>query len=145
MMRMKIISRVVTAACLAAAVAESASACGCEPLAAKESKKRSEVVFSGTVIDSHKELSPDGEEWRVRLKVENFWKGEPGEEVIVYTAGECMVRFGQGENHLVFAARQEGRGRLITDACRNSGPLELHSGEVEKLGKPKRRPPKETE
>ena len=145
-MMKKMLSRIFLAACCLAACAEAASAaCGCEPLTAKESKKQAEAVFTGTVIDAYKERSTEGEEWRVRLSVEDFWKGDPGEEVIVYTAGECMVNFEPGKKYLVFAARQAGRGRLITEVCRNTATLDARSEELSKLGKPKQRRPKETE
>ena len=142
---MKMMSRVFLAACCVAACAEAARACGCEPLTAKESKKASEAVFTATVIDAHRERGADGEEWRVRLSVEDFWKGDPGDEVVVYTAGECMVTFEPGKKYLVFAARQAGRGRLITEVCRNTAALDLRSEELTKLGKPKARRPKGTE
>ncbi|HYN85450.1 MAG TPA: hypothetical protein VER32_09365 [Pyrinomonadaceae bacterium] len=137
------VSRFLLTACCLVACAEAARACGCEPLAAKESKKVSEAVFTATVVESHKEMSPDGEEWRVKLKVEDHWKGDPREEEIVYTSGDCMVRFAPGQRLLVFAARQAGRGRLITDVCRGTAPVELTSEALAKLGKPKKRPSRE--
>lgn len=145
MMMKKMLSRMFLAACCLAACADVARACGCEPLTTKESKKTSEVVFTGAVIDSYRERGADGEEWRVRLSVEDFWKGDPGEEVIVYTSGECMVTFEPGKKYLVFAARQAGRGRLITEVCRNTAPLDARTEELAKLGKPKQRRPKGTE
>jgi len=144
-MMVKMVSRIFLAACCVAACAEAARACGCEPLTTKEAKKTSEAVFTGTVIDSYRERGADGEEWRVRLSVEDFWKGDPGEEVIVYTASDCMVTFEPGKKYLVFAARQAGRGRLITDVCRSTATLDTRSEELAKLGKPKQRRPKGTE
>lgn len=145
MMMKKMLGRIILAACCVAACAERARACGCEPLTAKESKKQAEAVFTGTVIDSHRERGADGEEWRVRLSVEDFWKGDPGEEVILYTSGECMVTFEPGKKYLVFAARQPGRGRLTTEVCHNTAPLDARAEDVTKLGKPKQRRPRETE
>lgn len=138
-MMMKVVMRFVLTACCVLVCAEAARACGCEPLAAKESKKVSEAVFTATVIDSHKEMSPDGEEWRVRLKVEEHWKGDPRDEEIIYTAGECMVKFAPGDRLLVFAALQAGRGRLITDVCRGTRPVEQSAEALTTLGKPKKR------
>ena len=146
MMMKKMLGRMFLAACCLAACAVSASAeCGCEPLTTKESKKTAEAVFTGTVIDSHRERGADGEEWRVRLSVEDFWKGDPGEEVIVYTSGECRVTFEPGKKYLVFAARQPGRGRLSTEVCHNTATLDARAEEPAKLGKPKQRRPKGAE
>lgn len=138
-------AKAVLAACCLMALGEAASACVCDPnLTTKKLRGQAEAVFAGTVLESHREFGPDGLEWRVRLKVDDFWKGDLGEEVIVYTdASDCAVSFERGQKYLVFARRQEGRGRLVTNVCMKSGPLDSRAEDVAKLGRPRQRPARE--
>lgn len=142
---MKTFARLIIVACCLTAAAEAAYGCVCDPeMTTKKAKERAEAVFSGTVVESHREMSPGGMEWRVRIKVDDFWKGDVGEEVIVYTdESDCAARFEAGRKYLVFARRQEGRGRLVTDTCMKTAPLDAGSEDVAKLGRPKRRAPRE--
>ncbi|HYO63252.1 MAG TPA: hypothetical protein VER08_06300 [Pyrinomonadaceae bacterium] len=133
--------RLVLAACCAAACAPRAFACSCELTTMSKAKGRAEVVFAGTVLDSHRERSAEGtdaHEWRVRLSVEQRWKGDGEGTVVVYTSGTCRSDFEAGRKYLVFARRQEGRGRLTTDTCMMTRRLESASDEdLRKLGKAK--------
>lgn len=141
---MRMFALVVLAACAWLACPQLALACKCVPASTGEARKRAEVVFVGTVIDSQRELSPNGLEWRVRLKVEDFWKGDVKDEVVVYTdTSDCAVSFEVGKKYLVYARRQEGRGRLFTHLCMKTGPADAAAEDLAKLGRPKQRPPAE--
>ena len=144
-------ARIVAATCAvlvcapAALPANSESDVKCPVYAVKPAIKSADTIFVGAVVSSHREIGPDGEEWRVRLKVEDYWKGEPDEDQIVYTSGNCPVSFEAGQRYLVYARRQEGRGRLITDITMKTGPADGAAEDLTKLGKPKLRRPKETQ
>jgi hypothetical protein len=128
---------VLLAACLAPTCARGASApCECKKsLTPGEARKAAEAVFVGTVVESHRELTQGGFEWRVRLSVEQSWKGADEGELIVYvTGGDCAVSFEAGKRYLVYARRQEGRGRLVTDSCARTAPFEAGSEDLQKLG-----------
>jgi hypothetical protein len=121
--------------------ARSASAaCSCEPLTVSKARDRAEAVFVGTVVESFREVTANGFEWRVRLRVEQTWKGaSDADEVIIYTSGDCMISFDAGKKYLVFARRQDGRGRLVTDSCMKTASLDASADDVQKLGKSKER------
>jgi hypothetical protein len=135
-----VLLKIVLAACCAAVCAPRAWACKCEAVSLSKAKGRAEVVFAGTVLDSHRERTAEGFEWRVRLSVEQSWKGDAGEAVVVYTSGGCEVTFEAGKRYLVFARRQEGRGRLVTDLCMMTRLLDSSSEEdLRGLGKAKQK------
>jgi hypothetical protein len=143
---MKMMLKLILAACAAPLLvvgssARSASAaCSCEPLTVSKARDRAEAVFVGTVVESFREVTANGFEWRVRLRVEQTWKGAgDGDELIVYTSGDCMISFDAGKKYLVFARRQEGRGRLITDSCMKTATLDASADDLQKLGKSKER------
>jgi hypothetical protein len=147
----QLLARIVAATCAvlmcapAALSGNSQSDVKCQTHGVKEAIKGADTIFVGTVVSSHREIGPDGEEWRVRLKVEDYWKGEPDEDQIVYTRGGCHVSFEAGKRYLVYARRQEGRGRLITDHEMKTGPADGAAEDLAKLGKPKLRRPRDTE
>ena len=126
--------------CLAAHAPAARAACACEQMNVSKAKGRAEVVFVGAVVDSHRERTAAGFEWRVRLSVEQSWKGEAADEFVVYTGGKCATQFEPGKRYLVFARRQEGRGRLTTDSCMRTTPFEAATEEdLRRLGKAKSR------
>ena len=128
---------IVLAACFVPHAARGASA-GCEckkSLTPAEARKQAEAVFVGTVVESHRERTQGGYEWRVKLSVEQSWKGAGEDDVIVYVAGDdCSVPFEAGKRYLVYARRQEGRGRLATDSCARTTTFEAGSEDLQKLG-----------
>jgi hypothetical protein len=142
---MKLMLKLILAACAAsllvggAATASAPAACSCESLTVSKAKDRAEAVFVGTVVESFREVTANGFEWRVRLRVEQSWKGAGEDELIVYTSGDCMISFDAGKKYLVFARRQEGRGRLVTDSCMKTATLDASADDVQKLGKSKER------
>jgi hypothetical protein len=126
---------ILLAACCLPLACEDALACLCKPLTPGEARKRAEAVFVGTVLESSKELTQGGFEWRVRLSVEQSWKGADGDEVIIYVSNDdCSVAFEKGKRYLVYARRQEGRGRLVTDVCSRTRLAEVGSDDLQKLG-----------
>jgi hypothetical protein len=141
MMMLKLILAACAASLLVGVVVPSASAaCSCEPLTVSKARDRAEAVFVGTVVESFREVTANGFEWRVRLRVEQSWKGAgDGDELIVYTSGDCMISFDAGKKYLVFARRQDGRGRLVTDSCMKTATLDASADDVQKLGKSKER------
>ena len=142
---MKATLKLIPAFCLAAVTSAAAYACPCEQLSVSKAKGRAEVVFVGAVVGSHRERTAAGFEWRARLSVEQTWKGEERDEFVVYTSGECATPFEAGKKYLVFARRQEGRGRLTTDSCMRTTVLEAASEEdLRKLGRAKTRDGKAT-
>jgi hypothetical protein len=129
------LSVILLAACLAPADARAAG-CECKKsLTPSEARKQSEAVFVGTVVEAHRERTQGGYEWRVKLSVEQSWKGADGEDVIVYVLGDdCAVSFEAGKRYLVYARRQEGRGRLVTDSCARTTAFDAGSEDLQKLG-----------
>ncbi|MCA1815203.1 MAG: hypothetical protein LC746_02120 [Acidobacteria bacterium] len=132
-----------------AAAAAATCACAESPTVSK-AKDRAEAVFVGTVVESHREMTAQGFEWRVRLRVEQTWKGATDDEIVIYTLGDCALTFETGKKYLVFARRQDGRGRLVTDTCMKTAPLDASADDVQRLGRSRERaaataPPKETE
>ena len=131
---------ILMACCLSAHAPAARAACSCEQLTVSKAKALAEVVFAGAVVAVHRERTVDGFEWRVRLSVEQEWKGEGTGELVVYTSGECATQFEAAKRYLVFARRQEGRGRLTTDSCMRTAPLEAATEEdLRRLGKAKAR------
>ena len=128
---------VLLAACLAPTGVRGAPApCECKKsLTPGEARRQAEAVFVGTAVESHRELTQGGFEWRVRLSVEQTWKGgDEGELVVYVTGGDCAVSFEAGKRYLVYARRQEGRGRLATDSCARTTTFEAGSEDLQKLG-----------
>jgi hypothetical protein len=128
---------ILLAACLAPLSVRGADvACECKKsLTPGEARRQAEAVFVGTVTESHRELTQGGFEWRVKLSVEQSWKEADEDEVVVYvTGGDCAVSFEAGKRYLVYARRQEGRGRLVTDSCARTALFEAGSEDLQKLG-----------
>jgi hypothetical protein len=117
----------------------------------------SDVVFSGKVIGlqsrarlflriprywfmtrGDRELS-DEEEYRilrrrVRLKVEEAFKGVPGDKVVLYTGwggGDCGYGFRRGSRYLVYG--RDSYGDLYTGICLATKAMEDAAGEIEIL------------
>ncbi|HYY96411.1 MAG TPA: hypothetical protein VE713_18040, partial [Pyrinomonadaceae bacterium] len=132
---------VVCALALARVEAAAAAACSCaESLTVSKAKDRAEAVFVGTVVEANRERTQGGYEWRVKLSVEQAWKGSDEGEVVVYVLGDdCAVSFEAGKRYLVYARRQEGRGRLVTDSCARTALFDAGSEDLQKLGAGKQR------
>jgi hypothetical protein len=110
----------------------SASACVCDlPLkrislknAVTKAKSEAAVVFSGQVVEL--------DDFTVKFKVEQVWKGAPAEEMVMSTGAgkadrgeiiisDCAYRFRRGEKYLVYAY---GSGeKLQTHKCTRTADL----------------------
>jgi hypothetical protein len=123
-----------------------AATCECKKsLTPNEARKVAEAVFVGTVVEANRERTQGGYEWRVKLSIEQAWKGSDEGEVVVYVLGDdCAVSFEAGKRYLVYARRQEGRGRLVTDSCARTAPFDAGSEDLQKLGAGKQRAAKGT-
>jgi hypothetical protein len=128
---------ILAACCLPFGLRDASAACDCQKsLTPGEARKQAEAVFVGTVTESHRELIAGGFEWRVKLSVEQSWKGADEDEVIIYVGKneDCTFSFEAGKKYLVYAWRQEGRGRLMTNTCSRTRLAEAGSEDLQKLG-----------
>jgi hypothetical protein len=124
-------------------LAESAFACMCEGGSQKKAfdhaKKRATAIFVGRAVEvvngiTHGEFPG----WRVKLRVEKYWKGHLTEEVIVFTGpSDCASYFVVGDEYLVLAYVPEGKQDLHTDVCMRTGWLPRSGFELKRLGKSK--------
>ena len=107
-----------------------AAACECMNYSVAKAKRLSKVVFLGTVLES------DGD--RVaRMAVEKLWKGENVPEYRVHPGyGTCTGGLDVGRTYLVYAYWEDEKGRLATDICMRTRPVE-YTDDVKRLGKPK--------
>src|SRR5574341_565310 len=124
---------------------QSAFACLCEGGSPKKAfnraRKKSSIIFVGRAVDVHNGIT-HGEfpGWRIKLKVESFWKGQPTEEVVVFTGpGDCAAHFQVGDEYLVLAYVPEGKEYLYTDVCMRTGLVRYSADDLKWLGKPRRR------
>lgn len=87
-------------------------------LSPRELAERSSLAGEGEVVSARSEWTPDGKRIvsRVRLRVEEAWKGEPGEVELVVPGGSVdglgqivqgMPVFREGERVVVFAEGPE--------------------------------------
>jgi len=119
-----------------------ASACSCAPsLDVDQELHRADAVFAGRVVALELVLSSDPaigvslEQLRATLSVHSAWKGDVGEQTVVYTVFTCCVcgfRFEIGEEYLVYAIEQDGE--LHTSICTRTRLLGVASDDLEKLG-----------
>jgi hypothetical protein len=118
---------------------------------------KSSAVFTGKVIgrnyfeDDASGIGVAGQRLVIRLKVERIWKGEVGEEVLMYTSEVrepnglfSMVAedfdFEDGKRYLVYAGGP--KERLRTSACTRSREFEKAGDDLMELGEghePKRK------
>ena len=72
-------------------------------------------------------------------RIPKTWKGATDDEIVIYTLADCAIAFESGKRYLVFARRQDGRGRLVTDTCMKTAPLDASADDVQRLGRSKER------
>jgi hypothetical protein len=93
-----------------------------------------DAVFSGRVTRTARVRGP--EHWlETTLEIEARWKGEEVKQVKVRTpwfAALCGFPFEHGKQYLVYAVIEED-GRLYTDACTRTKPLEQAEDEILQL------------
>lgn len=97
------------------ATTNTAFACSCEPPNLERQFAAASVAFAGEVESVRS--TDDGAAVRVEFEADRFWKGEPSEHIVVYTApnsAACGVNFEQGDDYFVLAY---GAERLETNLC----------------------------
>jgi hypothetical protein len=103
-------------------------------------RKKATVIFVARAIDVHNGIT-NGEfpGWRVKLKVDRYWKGQVTEEMVVFTGpGDCAAYFRVGDDYLVFAYVSDDDRHLYTDVCMQTGSVSLTADHLKRLGKGKR-------
>jgi len=103
-------------------------------------RKKATIIFVARAVDVHNGIT-NGEfpGWRIKLKVERYWKGQPAEDVIVFTGpGDCAAHFQVGDEYLVLAYVPEGKEHLYTDVCMRTGLIRYSADDLKWLGKAKR-------
>jgi hypothetical protein len=121
---------------------DSASACLCRPGSPKQAfaraKKSASVVFAGQAVEVVNGFSSGQfRGWRVTFKVNKSWKGEPGQEVVVFTGpDDCAAYFEVGKEYLVFAIANTEH-QLQTNVCIQTGLLSRGAENLKRLGKGK--------
>jgi hypothetical protein len=118
-------------------------ACLCEggsrKAAFNRARKNATVIFVGRAVDVHNGITRgefDG--WRVKLAVEQYWKGQVANEMIIFTAGGCAAYFEVGRDYLVFAYIHRGEDHLSTDVCMQTGLVRYSSYNLKRLGRGKK-------
>jgi hypothetical protein len=124
--------------------AASVSACMCEGGSQKKAfnhaKKKATVIFVGRAIEVVNGITR-GEflGWRVKLKVDQYWKGQFSQEITVFTGpNDCAAHFAVGDEYLVFAYVPEREDHLYTDVCMRTGLVRYSAADLKWLGKSKR-------
>jgi hypothetical protein len=123
---------------------QSAFACLCEGGSSKKAfnraRKKADVIFVGRAVDVHNGIThAEFRGWRITLKVERYWKGQPTQEVVVFTGpGDCAAYFQVGDEYLVLAYVSEGKEHLYTDVCMRTGLVRYSANDLKWLGKAKR-------
>ena len=116
-------------------------ACSCASFSVREKFRHSDVVFLGKVV----EMTPFEPTkdfplaiHLVRFEVEKSWKGDVGREVTAVADIDIPVMCGDlnlavGESYLIYAPREKGRLRVLTDCGPNLNAK--HAGrEMKQLG-----------
>jgi len=136
---------VLIASAVAGAWPVAATACSCapppDPGAALEA---ADAVFAGRVVGltlvprlcGEPISSFATEDIAVTVAISAVWKGEPAEQVTIYTAFTCCVcgyPFELGETYLIYATQQGDR--LTTTICSRTRPLEKAKDDLAALGR----------
>lgn len=127
-------------------LAQTASACLCAGGSQKDVfqqvQKQATAIFVGRAVEVTNGFTR-GEfpGWRVKLKVEKYWKGQLTDEVIVFTGpNDCAAHFAVGDEYLVLAYVPDGKDHLYTDVCMQTGLVRYSRANLKRLGKSKRLP-----
>ncbi len=109
----------------------------------KNKLKNDKAIFVGKVIEINNEPKRDNR--LIKFQVEQFWKGEPTEEISISTEKEmnsCAIPFEKDESYLIFAIIYEGD--LLTGLCMSDKEISRAAEELKILGegvKPKKLKP----
>jgi hypothetical protein len=132
---------VTFAALLLCLSARAAGACSCGGYSLREKFRDADAVFVGQVV----ELTPYGPTkdfpmamYLVRFEVGRSWKGSPGREVTAVADVDMPVMCGDlklavGESFLIYAPREKGRLRVLTD-CGPNMNVKYADKEMKRLG-----------
>ncbi len=90
-------------------------ACDCLPIAsARDAKKSSTHIFSGTVIDRERitleQINPNYKEYIITLMVHNIWKGFEGKKIKIRTPflkSDCSTYLENSHKYLIYAVGGE--------------------------------------
>ncbi len=84
--------------------------------------KKNDVVFEGKVIEVGRKAGVGTE---VLFEVKKIWKGTTSSQIIVYTkGGDCMFRFVEGGEYLVFSTQRGSEKQLHTNSCSGTKRLD---------------------
>ncbi|NKX13418.1 cobalamin biosynthesis protein CbiN [Bacillus cereus] len=95
---------------------EKSYACDCIKVSTEDAFQKNDVVFEGKVIEVGTE---------VLFEVKKIWKGTTSSQIIVYTkGGDCMFRFVEGGEYLVFSTQRGSEKQLYTNSCSGTKRLD---------------------
>jgi len=125
----------------------------CLRMTLKKSLENADAVFAGKVLKIT-EVEPDesdrrqetwifGTLYKVRVRVEQYWKGASTKETdfLIYFGGtetNWTFEFKEGERFLVFAKKGRDTDDLYVDPCAGTDKIENAKKDLEELGKGKR-------
>ena len=108
---------------------EKSYACDCIKASTEDAFQKNDVVFEGKVIEVGRKEEVGTE---VLFEVKKIWKGTTSSQIIVYTnGGNCMFRFVEGGEYLVFSTQRESEKQLHTNSC--SGTKRLDEAGADKV------------
>ena len=125
-------------ACLLALAGPGLDACDCKPSPPpKKALEEATAVCLAEVVKV--EVDGDGRNRTVTLKVETWWKGGNGTELVVSTAkagATCGYNFEKGKRYLVYAhAQEKGKPLRVSLCSRTRTEKEAEtSGDFKELG-----------
>lgn len=114
---------------------ERSFACSCAEFTTLEAKDHADEVFRGTVTDIKQPWMPNSMLARVTMQVDEVWKGEAEQVVLVYSSlfdASCGVEFEVGKTFLVFANYSDGV--LKTSMCSRTEEVTYAGQELRDLG-----------
>ena len=108
----------------------------------------SALVFTGTLVDV-------GEQYRLRFRVDRFWKGRPDKDIVVHVLGQPFIGsywFRERETYLIFArklsADERKKARVgpagppafgIERSCGGAPPFPLElTAELDRMTRPEK-------
>ncbi|MCA1618299.1 MAG: hypothetical protein LC795_03085 [Acidobacteria bacterium] len=129
------------AVCFVSACAPEAFACSCAGFSVRQKFREADAVFLGRVA----EMTPFGPTedfpmamYLVRFEVEKRWRGDVGRGVTAVADVDMPVMCGDlnlavGESYLIYAPREKGRLRVLTD-CGPNLNAKYADEEMKRLG-----------
>ncbi|ALZ62474.1 hypothetical protein FORC13_3413 [Bacillus cereus] len=101
---------------------EKSYACDCIKVSTEDAFQKNDVVFEGKVIEVGRKAGVGTE---VLFEVKKIWKGTTSSQIIVYTkGGDCMFRFVEGGEYLVFSTQRGSEKQLHTNSCSGTKRLD---------------------